>query len=455
MSTTFRQAICFGLGVTFVVSAVFACGSQDDPATNVDAGTDTPLPPPATSSDDAAADAQEDVDAGAPADIDPYPDAGPLALACAKHPCPIQLAGAAAGHACVLFDEGSVHCWGTNASGQLGTASLTAHGPTKVAGLGAVVELHVATDAQDPRSTLDPDGDLRLGAVGTSCARRNDGTILCFGANNSGQLGHDADGGVTDTDPHPVPSLVKRMPAVAHFAFSDGAACGLTDEGTTSCWGDPFGLDGYKGVFPVPALGDPLATDGHPLTAISLWYWSGFGLLADGRLMSWGVISEVGRLASAGYEPPELVPRLDQVSSIWQNCAIRHGAAYCAEDRFTNPLFVPVDGAPIVQIDGVYGITGAGVVVAIGKNVYGQLGTGDTAAHGGYFDYEKNVSVPYEVVKVAGLGGLAVQVADLGNAGCALLVDGSVACWGDNRLGQLGKGTTDEAPHPLPSRVTF
>jgi hypothetical protein len=41
------------------------------------------------------------------------------------------------------------------------------------------------------------------------------------------------------------------------------------------------------------------------------------------------------------------------------------------------------------------------------------------------------------------------------DATCALLVDGSVECWGDNTCGQLGLGARDDLVHPTPTKVEF
>ena len=38
---------------------------------------------------------------------------------------------------------------------------------------------------------------------------------------------------------------------------------------------------------------------------------------------------------------------------------------------------------------------------------------------------------------------------------CAVLMDGTLKCWGDNRYGQLGLGTMDNVEHPAPTTVTF
>lgn len=42
-----------------------------------------------------------------------------------------------------------------------------------------------------------------------------------------------------------------------------------------------------------------------------------------------------------------------------------------------------------------------------------------------------------------------------GSHTCALRTDGTVWCWGDNRLGQLGQGSADDDPHSYPLKVLF
>ena len=43
----------------------------------------------------------------------------------------------------------------------------------------------------------------------------------------------------------------------------------------------------------------------------------------------------------------------------------------------------------------------------------------------------------------------AVQVAASESNSCALLVDGTAQCWGDNSYGQLGDGSTDSSWVPI------
>jgi alpha-tubulin suppressor-like RCC1 family protein len=72
-------------------------------------------------------------------------------------------------YACALKRNGSVFCWGTGASGELGQGSLNpVRHPTRIDALGTDVIEIVAGDAH-------------------TCVRKRDGSLWCWGRNNFGQ----------------------------------------------------------------------------------------------------------------------------------------------------------------------------------------------------------------------------------------------------------------------------
>lgn len=80
------------------------------------------------------------------------------------------------GHSCALATAGTVWCWGSNSHGQLGDGTLTDR----------ITPVQVMTAFSDPLTDV---VEIAAGAR-TTCARRADDTIWCWGWNTEGQLGN-------------------------------------------------------------------------------------------------------------------------------------------------------------------------------------------------------------------------------------------------------------------------
>ena len=107
----------------------------------------------------------------------------------------------------------TVACWGANGSGQLGTGNTMASSvPVAVPGLNNVVEI----------------------AAGgrTACARRNNGNVFCWGRNTNGQIGNGMTGGTTST-----PAQVSGLTTAEELAVGTSHACARRTDGTVVCWG--------------------------------------------------------------------------------------------------------------------------------------------------------------------------------------------------------------------------
>ncbi|RLT45300.1 MAG: alpha/beta fold hydrolase [Chloroflexi bacterium] len=102
---------------------------------------------------------------------------------------------------------------------------------------------------------------------------------------------------------------------------------------------------------------------------------------------------------------------------------------------------VPLDG--IVQVAAGEGhtcaLTTAGGVKCWGGNYFGQLGDGVSGPG-------VDKATPVDVV---GLGSDVAAIAAGGTHTCALSTTGRVKCWGDNRIGQLGDGSTTNKATPV------
>lgn len=139
-------------------------------------------------------------------------------------------------HACAVTSQGGLYCWGANDYGQLGLGT-TSNQPVT---LPAQVTLPMGKQAKQ----------VSCGSFHT-CALMTDGTVYCFGRNNTGQSGHfyTGDGGDGGYDPTPATSptpiaLSGKATAVGAAGppgggsvFPAGHACALLESGAVQCWG--------------------------------------------------------------------------------------------------------------------------------------------------------------------------------------------------------------------------
>lgn len=409
---------------------VFACSSADveaGPSSGDlnDASADTFVSPP----DDAGA-----ADAG-PVDAAP---AERLEVACAGDPCYLALSGNGGQHTCGLLKDGTVRCWGFD-DGALGRGAvasiLEGATPAPVVGLTAVTQISV-------------------GPAGGTCARTSEGALYCWGRNDFGQLGR------PNTELRLLlPTRVEGLPPVERVALGAQTACAIaSSDRSLYCWGSrtsPFGRS-----VPAPAAGESTTTFapqaipgfGAPLRELAI------GITKDPQLHvnvdTVVALREGGVLATFGATPagessfmasiPPLIAR--EIPSV-----VHIGPfAYLGKDGLLRRwvpsaelLYVP-SPSEVVQVEIAGATMQGGVLLSTGRlfrwglNTRGALGVPpETLAY---------VEHPIEVSNAA--GGPVVSFATTTASTCALLVDGSVRCWGSNVRGELGRGTVDSAPHP-------
>ena len=178
-------------------------------------------------------------------------------------------------HSCALSDTSEVACWGSNADGQLGDGTgRDRPDPVAVAGL--------------------PENVTAVAAGGRhSCALTTTGKVLCWGANNWGQLGN---GRLSDSR-KPVPA--EGLSDVAAIDAGSRHTCAIMGNGDLMCWGaNDWGQlgDGTNITRPVPTRVTNLsgharsvsAGDDHTCAAlgsgdVECWGFNYFGQLGDGR----------------------------------------------------------------------------------------------------------------------------------------------------------------------------
>jgi len=198
---------------------------------------------------------------------------------------------------------------------------------------------------------------------------------------------------------------IKAVTATAAGWF----ACALTTAGGVQCWG--IGIQGRLGngssatsVVPVPVTG---LSSG--VAAISAGGDFACAVTTGGALQCWGNggNGELGNGGTSGSSVP--VPVTGLSSGV---LAVATGSIHaCAV------------------------ITG-GALQCWGYNMDGELGNNSTT----------NSSTP---IVVTGLMSPTTGVAAGGNHTCAIGPAGSVSCWGNNSLGQLGNNTTTNSLVPV------
>lgn len=208
---------------------------------------------------------------------------------------------------CAIVGGGQVLCWGFNASGQVGDGAT----------------LSIAA-ARTPVPGVDQAVDIATGADHT-CAALADGTVRCWGANHSGQLGDDT--GVDSVRP----VVVEGLDDVESLSAGSGFTCALRRSGRASCWGlnslGQLGDGGRKDrSTPVDVTGvdDLTAMDSH--TAMTC------AIRDDGSVWCWGADTSTRPDRTTG---PRRIVGVDGATDIAVGegtaCAIADGRPYCWE----------------------------------------------------------------------------------------------------------------------------
>lgn len=182
--------------------------------------------------------------------------------------------------ACALLTSGGVKCWGGNYSGQLGDGTYTNRStPVDVSGLSSgVAQIAVGGDS--------------------ACALMTSGTIKCWGANYSGQLGQ----GGTNSSAVPVDTVPLGFVAT-QLSVGYQHACALLAGGALKCWGyNGFGqlADGTLIDRPTPLTPAGLSSG---VQSISAGLYFTCAVMSVGTIKCWGD-NQAGQMGNGtvGYE---------------------------------------------------------------------------------------------------------------------------------------------------------
>jgi alpha-tubulin suppressor-like RCC1 family protein len=133
---------------------------------------------------------------------------------------------------CALVADGGVECWGMNYYGQLGDG--TAGGPEECD------TVYPCSTTPIVVSGLTGATSVVTGGADT-CALLSGGTVDCWGANAEGELGVGADAGSLECDAYTncstIPVPVSGLSGVTSLAAGSDHTCALQANGSVWCWG--------------------------------------------------------------------------------------------------------------------------------------------------------------------------------------------------------------------------
>jgi alpha-tubulin suppressor-like RCC1 family protein len=360
---------------------------------------------------------------------------------------PTQIA-AGINHNCARISDGTVQCWGSNASGQLGIGTDTTKSfrPVKVNGITSAIS-------------------VTAGAA-HSCALLADRTVWCWGTNRNGEIGQ----GTPSTTAISTPTKVLNISNATLIAAGDNHTCAKLSDSAFSavCWGlnssGQLGSGSYGGSQSdvTPSLrAIPFAvTQTTSNNFLSLSGGGQFTCNTNGgpSVRCWGNDSrgQLGNGASGIVFPiPQAIASSLFISQVGAGslhaCAISERGVLCwganGSSQLGNTTIGPLSSTP-VAVTGLAGLTSVKsvdggeahtcVILADltglpvdcwGANDKGQLGNPDVATF--------SSANPVRVSGISSATSLTVG----GNHSCALVTDNSVQCWGLNDFGQLGNTT--------------
>ena len=300
------------------------------------------------------------------------------------------------------------------------------------AGQDSTVESRTDTHIEQPDTGTDSGSDagpegctegcaIQELAIGREhiCARRENGEVLCWGANRNGQLGdgrmlhtacNDAGGSTDVEDCSAQPVVAFGVDAVQLSTNGGPQTCALEDDGRVKCWGlsdtPPPGSDQRKKIF--EAEEETEFSNVHYIESRN----ANTCALIDGQVHCSGAngAGQIGNGTIVEQTLPQAVSSLSEVLEL----DVGEGPFACARK--------------------------AEEIWCWGSNQSGQLGDGE-AEHGECGEEPATFDCATEPVQVAQLGSGAdrqvVQV-DLGaNHACAV-ANSQLWCWGNNEAGQLG-----------------
>ena len=356
-------------------------------------------------------------------------------------------------YTCVVLNTNGMKCWGGGAMGRLGDGNWDNSVYPVTVQLGNNAGISTATE-------------VGAGLSHHTCAMMTDSTLQCWGEDWNGQNGHGSGGGWHGGDGTPV---VVHMPTgrTALTVTAGGHhTCSIMDNSSLWCWGQAGSGQLGTGSFAdqnIPML-VLLPTNASPIAVSAGWDGTCIILQNNTGMCTGG--NQDGQLGSgtqentSSFTPISVLPPNSNLSAISMGAShtcglLKNGSVYCwglntwgqLGDNTTEPrndssvqVILPAGRTAIAVDSGLHHTCATlddNSAVCWGNNEYGQIGDNTTTGR----LTPTAISFP---------GGIGVATISAGRVHtCAVVMNGSVYCWGAHHLGQLGNGLGVDSDIPM------
>jgi len=356
-------------------------------------------------------------------------------------------------YGCGVFN-GGLACWGSEKQGQLAIGTATGSS-SKTTWTTAMASGFGTNNAPDGSTGQYP---FKVAATGQISAGANhecmvaDMNALCWGSNSNGQIG------TGDTADQNLPTII--VPEAPSICVGFYPIC--------------------FGHISIPSAVEQIVAGGnHTCALVDHQHNAGFGSYPVSTVDCWGD-NAYGQLGGgtggAGNYSESHTPKLafsgtNRITNIStgprDTCAVSYFQLYCWGDNTYGQLgqnpgsLSKTDTPQLISLPGQVTSVSVGTthICAIssgnsycwGDNSTGQLGTGSSTPSSTY--------TPQQVTAgVAGAtdGNTTAAFTDIaaGNGYTCAIINGSVACWGKNTVGQTGSGTSTPLPVYSPTAIS-
>lgn len=335
-------------------------------------------------------------------------------------------------HTCAILTDGSLWCWGSNTSGELGLGDTTHRSsPVRVG------------SANNWRQ-------VSSGYVSTTCAVNTANEVFCWGYNASGQTGVSKTTAYVTT-PTKVTALGTTVDSVS---VGDTHVCVVTTSGIVKCWGS----NSYGQLGTAITLGISQSTNtpttinnlSGTYTAVAAGGYGTCAIKSDKKVWCWGHDlwgqrgDDTPRTADDAA-PTQISSSANAaaiITSSTSNCFINEAndVTQCwgqNQDYFLRSVYGNINTSSLVDVapffaNSTYVLARA---FSVGSNYACMLKKTDGGIVCGGANGSNQISnVP------GGTGYIAVGAGT--SHVCAIKSDHRLVCWGHNYYGQTGNGTT-------------